>query len=813
MNRPLAIAALFFLTGILVSSYCRLTQVWVPLCVVALGLGCVLRARRDARFRIAAVALAFLGAGGVLWTLRCADDMRDPFSRVAERHHLADVVVEGQVLQAGLVTSIPDSVSVIVAVDHFALPGEPAQTTSGNVVVRWSRADKQLHTGDRVRIRGKLSATIGPVNPGVGGVESYYRLQGVHSLIATRTPQGVERIASGSGYSPGYWASRLRVALAAHLAEAMPEQILPFVLAVWLGERTGVTEQEFQSYVESGTAHILSVSGVHVSIIYFSANFVLAMVIRSRKTRAALGIALVLLYALMTGASTPCVRAALMVCIYLLAEFVDRDPDAPTALSIAALIFLAWNPALVFDSGFQLSFLSIASILVFSQPIQNGLDAVREGLHRLIRRGGRPSSGGSRTWEFLRAPLATTLSVQILPLPMAARSFHVVSLSAPFANALVIPLLTAVLWLCFAASILCWFWPLGAQVCGHAAWPAVSLIQRTAAWSRISCPVTTPTLLAVAFLWSGALLWLKAGSASPAPRKWFQAAFASGLLALAVVFWRPLLPESEIVFLDVGHGDAAFVHFPGGGVALIDAGDRKLHADYGTRVVSPFLLGRGHTHVDLLFISHPDSDHIGGALSVIERISAGGVVLGPHEAQSSLERALVARCSERGIPVFRTKQGDTWQIGAGRIEVLHPPADGPSSQEESRDENDNSLVLRVHFGNLTVLFPGDVEEKAESTLAKLDCKAGLLKVPHHGSITSSSMAFVRQVAPRAAVVSTGGTEGREPVDERVLMRYRGQGIPVWRTDYEGGIRVTYRGDAIHIEGERKVRGYPRPRDE
>ncbi|MBX7256238.1 MAG: DNA internalization-related competence protein ComEC/Rec2 [Candidatus Hydrogenedentes bacterium] len=806
MNRPVAVAASFFLFGLLFASFAHVVHVWLPCLVLFSGLTCSILAQKRRALRLLTVALVFSGSGGFIWVLHHADGPGDPFSRIAETYHDVPVEIEGHVLQAGLVNPKHESITLIVAVDRYQLSDGVVRQTEGNVLVRWIHPDKQPYCGERVRVRGQLSVTIAQVNPGIGGVETYYRLQNVHSMITAADLGSVERISEAPLLSPAYWASRLRAALATRLAAVMPKQILPFVYAVWLGERSSLSEGEFQSYVESGTAHILSVSGVHVSIIFLSADFVLGLFIRSRRTRATLSVLIVLLYALMTGASTPSVRAALMVCIYLAAEFVDRDPDTPTALSIAALVFLVWNPDLVFDVGFQLSFLSLASILVFSAPLQNGLDALRSRIVRTIRKKRVPDAE-SRAWQFLRAPVATTLSVQILPVPMAVRAFHVFSVSAPFSNLLIIPLLTAVLWLCFAASIFCWFSPALAQIFGHAAGPAIILIQRVADWSRVSYAVTTPTPTAVALLWSGAFAWLTVGSALGASRKWFRGTLATGLLVLSLVFWRPLFPEPEIVFLDVGHGDSAFLCFPGGGTALIDAGDKVKNVDYGKRIVTPFLLSRGLTHLDLLFVSHSDSDHIGGALTIVDRFSVGAVILGPHPSDNPMEQDLIGRCNRRGIPVRRTTQGDTWKLGSGTFDVLYPSA----GQAPEKGTNENSLVLRVHFGNLSILFPGDVEDTAESKLADIDCRCDILKVPHHGSATSSTPAFLNRAAPKAAVVSTGGRQGSEPVDDTVMLRYREREIPVWRTDYEGAIRVRYRRNSLVIEGEREIREYPMPR--
>src|SRR5262249_50979059 len=152
-------------------------------------------------------------------------------------------------------------------------------------------------------------------------------------------------------------------------------------------------------------------------------------------------------FALVSGASIPAMRAAVMVCLYLSADLLRREPDTPTALSISGIIFMLWDPRTIFDVGFQLSFASVASILIFLPIVEQWL---------------------TRVPIFLRGTVATSLSVQFLPLPIAAASFHSLSLAAPLANLIAIPLLTVVLWLCFATALLSFIWMPAAHLAGYA---------------------------------------------------------------------------------------------------------------------------------------------------------------------------------------------------------------------------------------------------------------------------------------------------------------------------------------------------------
>jgi competence protein ComEC len=572
------------------------------------------------------------------------------------------------------------------------------------------------------------------------------------------------------------------VSLAARFKQLAPPEVVPFVCAVWLGDRGGISQDEYQSYIETGTAHILSVSGVHIGILFFSASMLLALFLAPGRLRALLTMAIVVGFVLLSGASPPSVRSGIMIALFVAAELFGREPDAASALGAAAILQLGWNPDLLFDTGFQLTFLSVASLLLF-----------HERFERRLRRIPR----------LVRGMVSTSLAVQLLPLPVAIMTFHVFTFVAPVANLIVVPLLTAVLWLCFAFSLTALWSPFLGEIFGHALLPLVIAIRDTAAWTRTAMHLPTPTWIAVICYWGAiAVVYYLLGPAVRR-RQWLVplAVLSAGVL----IFWKPWFSEPEVVILDVGHGSAAFVQAADGSTALIDAGDHQDQLDYGERVIAPFVWARGLTRLDYLIVSHPDRDHIGGAAYLVTHLDVGDVVLGRDSGQP-LEAELVGLCAQRGIPVRRVVRGDALGLGDARFTVLHPPSDWPSSASD----NDSGVVVRLDWEGRRLLFPGDIELAGERAVAQTDCRADVLIVPHHGSKTSSSPAFIHAIDPRFALVSTGGASSREGAAEFILERYRAEGIHIWRTDYSGGIRITPGAKDLAIQGTREARGYRNP---
>ncbi len=779
MNRPLVWAAAAFTAGIWASGGDHHVAWWLGgmlASLVALWFLPRPLAYRDGL----PVAVVFLMAGAALEINQRPSRLGDSLSHHNRQHPDSIYRMEGTVMDAPIYTADLDYAPVRLRADQVEV-GDVKLAAEGGVIIRWSDPYRPLHTGERIRVQGKLDPVLGEVNLGIGGAEDFYRTLGYHSTLRTRGD--ALKWISRPTWSIGYWASRLRHWQAEVFARTAPADIQVFLRAVWLGDRATYSEEAYRPYLETGTAHILSVSGVHVGIVYLSLHWALRGLIRNRKQRNAVVLLAVVLFALMTGARPPILRAAIMIGLYLWAEFLEREPDAPTALSIAALLFLGVNPGLLWDTAFILSFGSLASILVFSEAIA----------HRL-----------TRVPLLFRQNVATTLGVSILPLPLAAHFFHLVPVVGSVCNLMVIPLLTGVLWLCMLVLLIAPISTTVAGLFGHAAAPLIYLIEWIAVtFSRLPLAfstVTSPTLIAGLLYVAAAVSLARFLFEPERARHWARFTLTAALLSW--LLWRPLFPPATLDFLDVGHGDTAFVRTPGGTTLLVDAGDKSDYLDMGKRVVTPWLLAHGIDEIDYMVITHADRDHIGGAISVLKQIAVGQLILWPLASNNVLEIELLDECGKRGIPVRRVQSGDTLASAGADIAVIHPALDSTA-----QGVNNKSVVLHVAWPGLSALLSGDIEVEAERDLLPQLHPVDILKVPHHGSHTSSSAAFLDAVSPRIAVVSTRASSRREAMGRIVIPRYKERGIALYRTDYLGGIQVRQRGDQLVVKSARAQRGY------
>lgn len=790
LNRPLGWVAAAYTGGIALAAGGRCPNALTPVTLVAVAVMLVATERKHAWSRFVSVVVVALAAGMLQWHLRHAGPPGDELARsVARGADRALVEIEGRVRLTGMAAPDPEWTSFHVDADTISA-GKGPRPIRGRVNVAWVAAGDAppVLAGDRVRVKGRASVILGRINPGVRGWEDRTRIQGVHTVIHARGSEAVRVMKEGSWWWPPYWTSRLRLAQFESLRRAVPEDCQSFVMPIWLGWTNGRAAEIAEPYILTGTAHILAISGLHVALVFVSAGFLLRLFIRDRRIRA-LGItATVLLFALTAGARPSVLRAAIMLSIYMAADLFDRERDAPSALSVAALLLLTWNPDLLFDIGFQLSFLSVASLLLFG-----------EGLFVLLGRLPRAARG----------VVATSLAVQVLPVPVAASAFLVIPLLTVPMNALVLPLFTGVLWLTCVASLTGLMWPSAAPIFGHALAPGVWLIrwltQEGAFLRFLQLRVATAPAWPAIAAWYLAVACVVAAVFSARRKTWLAAA---GLALTAIpLFWSPWRPRSEVVFLDVGHGDAAFIRTADGHTALIDAGDKPDARGGPRETITDFLAANDVSRLDYLVISHPDQDHIGGALAVMEHVHVQTVVMGPVASDRPAEEQVVEAGREAAVVLQRVHAGQSLVLGSARIEVLHPEP----QWAKAASVNDRSLVLRLLWDGPTVLFPGDIEQAGEARLGALDCRADVLKVPHHGSRTSSSPGFIRAVSPEYAVVSTGASRGKESADATILERYSEMGIPVARTDYLGGIRLEAGTKSVISTGTRPLRGYVYPR--
>lgn len=816
--RPLVPLAVAFILGIGLQHWLELgTLGWTAALGITLVLGSAVwwAGVRHALWPV--LMLGFVCLGGQAMAVALFGAPANHLSRLSEASLLSPTPLEGWVVgppdprpaDARDMTD-PERTRFVVEVTRLRL-GEAWVVVRGRARLTVLGQAPEVAYGDEVRGTFRLRHPRRFGNPGAFEYPGYLAAQGIFLEGWTRDP--VEPVQARRGSTILAAIFRVRALLLRRLDAALPPQQGALVKAMVLGDRSGLSPEMNQAFLDSGTYHILAISGLNVSLLA-GTLFGLFRLLRVSPRLAAAGAAvLVTLYAALAGASASVIRAAVMTDVYLLAVILDRRGDLLNSLALSALALLWWNPRFLLDVGFQLTFLATLGILLILPRSEEALTAVP----RVLR------------WPV--ASVVITLAATVMTLPILAATFNRVAPVGILANLPIVPLSGLVTALGTAACALLLATPGGLPWLNHAnAW-LVDLLFATAgwfaAWPWSTVRVYTPTAGMLATYYASVAACLLAVSVAPGngmrgterglarirrSARWLGATGAlMGAVALVVQVGMRLWPLTgppavQITLLDVGQGEALFAKMPGGQRLLVDAGGVPGgRFDIGARVVAPFLLHQWVGSLDVLVLTHAQADHIGGVPAILRGFPVGEVWSGdtPYPSVTFLwvqeylrHRRIPHRILSAGSPPIR------W--GEAAIEVLHPPprsrADARTARAERLRLNDASVVLALRIGSQAALLTGDVEQEGELTLLRrpVALRAQVLKVPHHGSRSSSSSAFLGAVRPEVALVSVGYRNRFNHPHPEVVERYGRLGVRVFQTDVHGAISVEMRPEGTRV---------------
>ena len=668
--------------------------------------------------------------------------------------------LEGRDLEvAGVVVGLPAAGERSV---RFELETEDARLPRKLLLTSYLAAEA-FHPGERWLLTVRLRRPHGNVNPQGFDYEAWLLERGIG---ATGYLKSARRLGSRNAISDRIAQARqaVRDRFQAQLGATPAAGILA---ALAVGDQRAISAEEWRLFSRTGVTHLMSISGLHVTLVSGLAAWLvslgwrrvpgLALRLPARKAAALAAILAALGYTLLAGFAVPAQRTFYMVTVVALALWAGRVASPARTLALALAVVLLADPWAPLAAGFWLSFGAVALIFY----VATGWSA-RE--RRLVQWG--------------RIQWAITVGLA----PAALLLFGQLSLAGPLANALAIPLVSVVVTPLALAAALVPAQPLLALAAWLVEW-LLQFLEWCAALPGALWLQHIPPWWAVAAALGG-VAWLLAPRGVPGR--------ACGLALLAPAFAvLPSAPAHGVAWIttfDVGQGLAVLVR-TAQRTLLYDAGPAfGAEADSGGRIVVPALRAAGSARLDAMILSHEDGDHIGGALSVLESLEVGALLssLPPAHAFNTLARA-TRRCAA----------GQAWDWDGVRFEFLHPAAGARGARR-----NNDSCVLRVSAPGGSMLLTGDIERLAETSILDKNLKADVLLVPHHGSRTSSSQEFIAAVAPAWAVVPVGYRSRFGHPSAEVLERYRAAQVALMRTDRDGAVHVALERDGPRVLGER-----------
>ena len=773
----------------------------------------------------AAIAAAFCCGGGLLaedaWRKAWRPTLRVAFEELA-RAERAETAERGQTLPENdtaqaVVTGVlrsdavsrPNGVALSIAVTSLdeATTGAVRTTpVSGGVLltVVGELARRQVddwHAGRTIRAPVQLRRPTRYLNPGVADEERALARRGVTLVGTVKSGALVEIVDEGSLVA--HAAFRIRAFARQAIAAAVgrwSHRSAGIVTAIVIGDRTGLDPEVERRLQEAGTYHVIAISGGNIAILagVTLAGFRLAGVLGPAAMLTA--IAGLIAYAGIAVGGASVTRATLMAVVYFAARAIDLRAHPLNALAFVAALVVAAEPLAIVDPGFLLTFGATAAIVI-----------VMAETH---------AAAPTRLPSRLLGILVASIAVEAALMPIAALFFSRVTFAGLILNFAAIPLMAVAQlagMIAVAAAPLSTAAAAAAGLAAHAGaaglvWSSTLVDWMRASTWRVVPPHWVAVLVYYACLLSAGTLWRRARKSGSSARPGLQsrvaglAAFAAGAAAVWILFepWRLLTAGADgrlhVTFIDVGQGDAAVVRFPRGRILLVDAGGAAGAStfDVGDRVVGAVLRHAGVRRLDRAALTHGDGDHIGGLTSIVREFRPREVWEGIPVERSQPLTALRAAATAQGASWTNLQTDDRISIDGVDIVVRHPRI---ADWERHRVRNDDSIVLELLWRDVSIVLTGDIGRDAEQAIAPLFGAAGIrvLKVPHHGSRTSSSQPFLDVLAPRVAIVSAGrsNTFGHPAPD--VLQRYRGIGAKVFRTDQDGAIELTTDGYSVSVD--------------
>ncbi len=686
--------------------------------------------------------------------------------------------LEGEdIIVVGTIASIPqqrkNGWSFRLNIEKASRLGEAGKQLplKGTIRLGWYRTKQIIHADEKWQMLVRLKRPAGFMNPGGFDYEKWLFQQGIIATGYVRKSTDNRR----STKAPFYSVNALRESILRTIQQRIENpELAAIVSALAVADRAGITDQQWDTLRQTGTNHLIAISGLHIGMVAGFGFFPIMLIwwlfptlYLKMPVRIAGGIAgagLAILYALLAGFTLPTQRALIMVLVVLFGLLARKHYSSSSILATALMAVLLYDPLAVLSQGFWLSFVAVGLIMF-----------------TVARRISRP--------RLLVVDLITiqfALSLGMLPLTLAL--FGTGSLSSPVANLLAIPWVTLVVVpLTLLGVLLIPLATISSFLLNLAATSVDNMMQVLELLSSPQTMISIPEIPAyllmlsfIGFLW----LWLP----SKFPGRWLGLIL---LLPLVISRSEPLEEGSfKFHLLDVGQGLASVVQTKNH-VLVFDTGPRASSSfDTGKLVVLPFLRSENIKHIDTLLISHEDLDHRGGAAIILNTLTVDRVLSSDPSIFPNTEHC---------------DKGMKWQWDGVVFEMLHPEKNWQGS------DNDRSCVLRVSNNYHSLLLTGDIQKRAERQLLDTDSKlkSDVMVVPHHGSKTSSSERYLDAVKPELALAALGYRNRFHFPNKAIIKRYKKRGIRMLTTVENGAIRIDFpaNNDAFQVESYRKKHQY------
>lgn len=647
--------------------------------------------------------------------------------------------------------------------------------------------EDNLQFGDQIKLLARLEPIAKLRNFGDFDFERYYASKGI---FVKAYPSEIIKQASNKGGLLEMFLHSCNRRIKDTIFKALPQTEAALLYGILTGSKSDIDQEVMQVFSLTGLAHILSVSGLHIGFLVLLLTHVLKPLKLKKQLHSAAVFIIVLFYIMLIGAPVPAVRALLMLAVMLGGTVLGKKYDLNASASCAALLLLVYNPLLIHDPSFIISFACIYSIVFFYPPLNNSMSFL-------------PAS--------IRSSLALSMAVWIGITPVLIHYFNYISFINILLNVLAVPivfLITLAGFVSVAIGILL---------------PSLALYVFAASYYLIKL---------LYYISEKALLLPFAGAGVPALAWYIHLVYYLMALMLIEDFWKfksldfrrryiaailalicaaviiGVIPgrSLKLYFIDIGQGDCSVMVTPKHKTIVVDGGGssawEKNSYDIGKNITVPALQHIGIWAVDTVIVSHIHDDHLGGVISILESYRVGQVIMpasdryGEGEFASENLLKLKTICTAKNIPIKYLQQGNSIIADNIMLKILAP--EKPYITNSDSDVNNNSLVFKLSYKGFDALFTGDIQQEAEQRLMDKAIQCEVIKIAHHGSPYSSIEGFIKQADPELSIISVGRNNYGHPSKE-VIDRLKKLDSNVYRTDQQGAVLLSTDGKRIKVK--------------
>ena len=682
------------------------------------------------------------------------------------------------------------------------------------------KQEVNLEYGDKIFITGEFQEPQGMRNEGGFNYKEYLKSLNIYGSVKAKNIKVIEQNKGNIFMNFTY---KISDEIKENIEEFMGEKYSGLLIGLLLGDSSKIDENMEENFKITSLTHILAVSGAQVSYIIAAMYSLLKRKIGIQKTRVVI-IASLIFYTALTGFSPSIVRAGIMGIILMISGLVFRKNDIINSIAISLFFMLVYNPFLLENVGLQLSYLGTIGIIGFNKTIILILKNIQ------IR---------NRKWKYkinrklilliskIKEILAVTMSASLAVVPVMIYHFNLFGTYFLITNLLASIIIGPITLLGTLLVIISFISINIAKILSYILKFLIDILLFISSFSKLPISkiyIPTPKISFIIIIYLSLIISLFIYKVFHERNPNTTILRVRNLLALVKYKFKQnrddvikkiiiisiiislcmiFIPRDlQINFVDVGQGDSTFIITPKNKTILIDGGGSNTGSfDVGENTLLPYVLDKGYNKIDFMIISHFDSDHVGGLLTILEEIKVEKILIAKQEEQSENYKRFLNIVKEKNIPVIIGKEGDKINIEKDLyLDILFPE----SEQIEENMINNNSLVFNMHYNNFSMLFTGDIEEIAEKRIIEITnksrLKADIIKIPHHGSKTSSTRELLEIVLPKIALIGVGkdnlfGHPSSETIDKLNELK-----IKTYRTDINGEIMIN-----VNKSGIRRIR--------